>query len=323
LDGKFTLNGREWRTEDPEALIKRVNGLAELPKLVVDFSRNMRTIVDEYNEVIGRICLGHVEQRHITTPFGAVVNKGIAVSTMRGLLGLIEGEVIRAARDAAIPRVTELQFMTWLDEQVRLVAEMNLSGLQQYNCAGIVRSVRGNTESLKICETAEGWLNKSELGGFARAQRTVAVVNDSMMHLAKRDHPNFIIARNIVSVDSSYRPILHRSNQIYERNILSLNFEWLQGISPFTELTLEGLVAEVITNALDLDCTLVKKLITETANDGEYGKYEIPVLIGHSDGVEIWEIGKVFAESLSEQTLTEYAEQARIAHETRKTDDEF
>src|SRR5688572_29687549 len=79
-----------------------------IPTLEKQFSSNVRPITNSDGMIVGRlaVCPESVGRRsyNFLRPSGAgvVVAKGAAVTRMRGLLGVIEGQPLRAAKDLAM-----------------------------------------------------------------------------------------------------------------------------------------------------------------------------------------------------------------------------
>jgi hypothetical protein len=214
LDSKEELvRGATWATEAPGKLVARCNGMDALPQEIRPDVSNLRSLFDAKKQLVGRLSIVPRWQFSVRSGGkveGIVMTSGVAVSSLTGIIGLIEGEVTRAARDVAIPSYCDQKVLAdWLAEQSYLLEKLNLDVETQLDCASTIRSLGGDTRDLKICETSMGWLSKVELANFIAVRDSVLVVQDAAISNLRRIHKSFSLNDNVISVDTGLRVQTH------------------------------------------------------------------------------------------------------------------
>lgn len=87
------------------------------------------------------------------------------VEKLRGVFGVVVGEVDGASRSRGVPVASEKTIATWATEQGRIILEYfnHLSPEVLNSVADIIYALGGNGEGFPLCYTNHGWLNYSQI----------------------------------------------------------------------------------------------------------------------------------------------------------------
>ncbi len=211
VDGDESIvDGTSWRHEDSYAFLKRIE-VARYDSRLAAYDLNIRPIYAEDGNLVGRMCL--VPQFHDLRfldydkePHGSIVSQGVFVTAMN-FRGLVEGQILRASRDAAKPLWGDQALAEWASEQAQLIAKMERDEEMQASCAQLVCAAGGDPGPLKCCEISSGFVSIEELKEVLGQRSEIWIVHDAAVSLARR-HGRVKLGDNVVSCGAGIPAII-------------------------------------------------------------------------------------------------------------------
>jgi len=122
----------------------------------------MRPMQDSTGTIFGRAFISP-ERYSLSADGGWVTISGLRANRLRNVQGILLGEAITAARNAAQPLTTKKVLSEWASEQAELIAEAVEDEEIQARSAEVVLECGGNVGGLKIVRWGADWLNATEL----------------------------------------------------------------------------------------------------------------------------------------------------------------
>ncbi len=122
-------------------------------------SLNLRVLKDSNGTAIGRACIAN----NFFWSRGCVTVGGLTSSHLDGIIGILTGESIRAARDVAIPFVSSQEIADWATEQSDLVLDLYDSDKERSSCASRIWFCGGDTKSLPIAQHRNTWVSYRDI----------------------------------------------------------------------------------------------------------------------------------------------------------------
>jgi hypothetical protein len=134
----------------------------------------MEPIVGADATVFGRAFINPHEDWY-SPDGGRVTISGLRASMLHNVQGVVLGEAITAARDAAQPVVTKEALSQWASKQARLISESVVDEERQARSAEVVLECGGDIGALKIVKWGAEWLSAEEFEGRLRSREELVI----------------------------------------------------------------------------------------------------------------------------------------------------
>ena len=184
------VQANDWLTISADELFRRLCGtkavekaLEKSPDAYRMMCEHMRPI-EENGTVVGRASLFDPNVSYHYYSWGCVTVGGFQTESTQGICGLLKGDITRAARDSAVPLISQDSLDRWVQEQAELLLADKCSDemqfeLSQYACA----LTRVNTR-LAITRWKDAYLNYDEIIDKVRNsdQNRYILIYDSQLH---------------------------------------------------------------------------------------------------------------------------------------------
>lgn len=207
------VRSNDWLVIDGRELLKRITGpirrgSKKAIKLVRDHSGMVRPLTDGAGRVVGRACLFMQDESYWDgVDKGAVVVGGLRSCALRNMGGVIMGTPLRASRDIAMPIPENDGLLAWSSEQAQLIARSSFDSESQMEAAGLVRQLGGETGTLPIGCTQEGFLHQEAMAKYLAPFDEIFVMSLHDLHEARRRGP-VTLNKNVVATTIEQEPIL-------------------------------------------------------------------------------------------------------------------
>lgn len=218
---ELIVSANDWKTIPAEELLDRV-GLnyqisektQSLLQVTNNIGNNLRFLKDEDGNITGRACLipsfssSFRDGDHY--PLGGVITVGGLTATYSEVLcGVIEGRVVRAARDSALPLVDDSNLINWATEQADLVKSITSDKDLLHQAASTVIKLGGDPKDLPIAINRKKWLSSNNISDLPNLDDHVILINKySAMDLFKH-FENYELLDEVFILDfHQYIPII-------------------------------------------------------------------------------------------------------------------
>lgn len=155
----------DWLTVPEDTLLVRLDPTTELScKGAEDNEPRLRTLAGADGQVYGRAAIWPDRYTSFFDSSGGWITiAGLRANRMRNVQGVLLGEAMTAARDAANPVVDAETLAKWASEQARLISQTVDDEEIQAKAAEVVLECGGQVDDLKILKWGADWLNSQEL----------------------------------------------------------------------------------------------------------------------------------------------------------------
>ncbi len=152
----------DWLKMADADLVRRLNPQADVDGRKADRAL-LQPILGSDGTVFGRAFISPPKYS-FTYPAGGgwVTIAGLRASRLHNVQGILLGEAITAARDAAQPLATKEALARWASNQARLISESVADEEYQAKSAEVVLECGGDIGDLKIVKWGNDWLNALE-----------------------------------------------------------------------------------------------------------------------------------------------------------------
>ncbi|ATU91914.1 ATP-binding protein [Phyllobacterium zundukense] len=287
---KSVIDGRRWKEEPGQDLLRRVEGQDFRDKEISKYAANLRPLWNSDNELIGRMCVvprDFVLGFRRNTITGSVVSNGAKVTDIN-FRGVVEGQVQRASRDTASPIWSARSIADWASEQAQIIAAMEKNVNHQLSCAEYVVACGGNSRDLKVCETSIGYLSFPELQNYLKSVDHVWLAHDAALSIIRRRFEKFVLSENVIFC-SMGTPALFPSGR-YDL--------------PVDDGSIGDLIVKEIAQEFQINNKLLNKYMSIV--DGEY-LYDAKTIFGRDkNGNDYQERAKYFCRNMTESTIKTY-----------------
>ena len=202
-------------------------------------SNNLRPLINESGDVVGRACIT------VGTHAGAVTVGGLLACRLSGITGVLIGTPVRAARDVALPLVSKPQLAKWASEQARLVPKVYDDKEHQNWCAMTVRQCGGDTHNLPIARYRDEWVTYNDLSRNKNLPSRLVLVEPENLSYYE-GISGFSVRPDVIIVQKWAEDII----QTFARLIIWPNDERI-GFRRNLRSTLSGAVIEAVAEAWD------------------------------------------------------------------------
>jgi hypothetical protein len=164
------LNIPEYRLAarlDPTSTLSDEKGRAE--------HRLMRVMKTTDGRIVGRAAINCEPRWSFKSRGGWVTVAGLRATRMSNIAGVVLGDALTAARDAARPLIDAQGLASWASEQALLIAKFVKDEERQARGAEVVLSCGGNVGNLKILRWGQTWLDQNELRARLNKEKRVDI----------------------------------------------------------------------------------------------------------------------------------------------------
>lgn len=215
---------------------------------------NLRTLTNDRGEPVARICVvatgSSLYLYGEPAMLGAITVGGFRASPLQGIAGFMIGESVRAARDQAVPVLSETALASWASEQATLIPALYQDPKSQVSAAQTIRICGGHTGSLPIAQHDGKWVSAPDIEKMELPDEIV-ILDFFSLELEFRHTPKVDFASNVFITGASGLPAVFQSaggGAIYGGSFVDEN-----GIPQ----TLAGAVLEAAANAWGVPAKLV------------------------------------------------------------------
>lgn len=167
----------------------------------------MQRVEDATGQVFGRAFISPSRYSY-STYGGWVTISGLRAVRMYNVQGVLLGEAVTAARDAAKPLATKEALAGWASKQAEMIATSVKDEERQARSAEVVLECGGNIGDLKFVKWGSDWLTKNEFEERLRLTTEIAISFDGEFEYdedqddvhPKEFHEDFTISEGIVLV---------------------------------------------------------------------------------------------------------------------------
>ena len=268
------IRANDWMTIDPMKLIHRVIGAQQYNKIrrkdkhALNLIANHMRLIEDAGNVVGRAALYKEDDMHFhDSTHGIVTVGGIATSYLNGIIGILLGDNIGAARNAALPIVSCDCISNWSTEQASLLKKCDLPDNTQTECASIIRRLYGNTLNLHIAFHKKRGISYNELKHQIQQSgcSKFLIVQDASIHLIERSsYDQITFDDNVIWVGMGVPAVLQSNH--------NLDWMWPNKGHNFMNLSLETLVIKAFSEVWNVDIDKVKNLDEKKYTRAPIGK---------------------------------------------------
>jgi len=216
----------DWLKISENALELRLNPISGVSSKTPPKTKNtlMKAIEGGKGEVFGRAFIAP-SRWSFPADGGWVTISGLRASRLQNVQGILLGEAVTAARDAAQPLVTKEALANWASMQAKLIVKLVKDEERQACSAEIILECGGSIGNLKIVKWGADWLTTKEFEKKLRPAREIAINFDGDLEYDEDQdevHPkefrdDFRISEDLISALDYNGEILKIGNRSWPR----------------------------------------------------------------------------------------------------------
>src|ERR1022692_243202 len=226
---EIAVEAGDWRRLAGADLIARlippvsVFDLADLELVAQEIGPNLREILDDRGQVVGRGTLLNETAVAASGPHwrgllnGVVTVGGARTDTgITGVAGIFVGRSISVTRESAVPLVDRKNVTDWIEEEARLRQGSFRDQKLESETAEAVMRLSGDTEGLALFQSAAGWLSQSATVAWASELRQIRIVHPVYLRMGM-EHVNADLDKDVVIFEIGHYPALaagHRQDTL-------------------------------------------------------------------------------------------------------------
>ncbi len=185
-------------------------------KLIRRFSGAL-TCIESDSELIARACilpdLEWEETKTYSEGVSSTLTKslksvvtvgGLRASDLTGVFGIFKGITERASRDSATPAISLEDLAKWASEQSALIANLEITSQEKYECARRVLYLGGSTADLPIALTSSGWKSDQRLSEWASSIQQIVLVDHRRLRQWEEKFGEVELLDNVLVTDTSH-----------------------------------------------------------------------------------------------------------------------
>lgn len=192
----------------------------EFKKFLSRAAQNLRLIVDEKGEKIGRACValpqfgfaGSIRSPKIS---GAVTVGGLLSCRLAGIAGILAGTSVHVSRNAAVPLVAKETLAEWATEQADLIPQLYEQADAQAACGEIIRLCGGSTKNLPVAIYQDAWVSYVDLAQNKNLPDEILLLDPFYLRLEKPSE-RLVLEPNVMMVEHSHRSAILQLNGSYD-----------------------------------------------------------------------------------------------------------
>jgi hypothetical protein len=178
-------------------------------KFIARAALNMRLLIDENGEKIGRACValpqfGFSGPAHAPKISGAVTVGGLLSCRLAGIAGVLAGTSRHVSRNVAVPLVSRERLAAWATEQADLVPNLYDEADAQAACGEIIRLCGGSTKNLPIAIYQDAWVSYVDVSQNQDLPDEILLLDPMNLKLEK-SAKQFVLESNVMLIDHSHR----------------------------------------------------------------------------------------------------------------------
>jgi hypothetical protein len=307
-DRKVIIKSRDWITIDSKDFLRRIwrprnifrghNPLASeeesdpLRDQVVTtnfeaLAENLRLIKDSSGNVVGRACV-YAAYDHRLTDYqtGLVSVGGLRSCGLEGIAGLFIGNPTRAARDNAVPVITNDVLAGWASEQSSLAENVENDPRRLMQYASVIRRCGGRVGGLPIAQNSHGWVTFKDIVDWSGALDEVLLLESNWIQRGNKHYRQPIELNGDVLASTLYpRSLMSDDDDMYFEEWPEVEVgEHSDFYTAYDFTSLKGAIIEALASAWSVDVNEVLKasnyLERKSRFVREVGKYsEKPFLV--------------------------------------------
>jgi hypothetical protein len=157
--------------------------LAEANPLIVEtIGRNLRLLQERDGTIVGRAAVANTgvayEERVYFSVDGAITSGGLRAGEVNGIVGILTGQPVRAARDLAIPDVSPAELARWASEQALMIAKDPPPAERFESDASTIWRCGGDPGPLEVARDVERPLTVGELRDWSLKRTQIILCMD-------------------------------------------------------------------------------------------------------------------------------------------------
>ena len=249
------ISASDWISLDGEDLLRRVMIVNDEKNedFIKGSAKNLRLLINSSGEIVGRASVLKISFKHgneiSTSDQGVVTVGGLRACTLSGILGILAGKPLTAARKSALPIIEYKKLAEWATEQADLIQEVIDDPEDLEECAGVIRACSGKTDDLPIVFCAKGRISASEIANWENPPDEILLVQDAAVWNVQRDFNEFLLHDHVLAVHMGLPGILQTEDFKYGRGLFWPELLQSKKEHPQWEFhcrTLEGAVIEAL-----------------------------------------------------------------------------
>lgn len=255
-----------------------------LIKFIYRAAQNLRLLVDEKGETIGRACIA-LPQFGLAGPSrapkisGAVTVGGLLSCRLAGIAGVLAGTSRHVSRNVAEPLVSLETLAAWATEQADIVPQLYEQADAQAACGEIIRLCGGNTKNLPIAIYQGAWVSYTDIAQNKNLPDEVLLLDPMYLRLEKPVE-RLVLDSNVMMVDHSHRASILQPGSYDYIEWPDFKVSWGEQFGIF-QPSLGGAVLEALADSWEVPINAVL-----TISDLIHGKQPVRK-VGSKDGEEV------------------------------------
>ncbi len=275
---KQLIKANDWKKISADKFYKRLFG----KKVVALFRErnlndwellcnNLKLLYEKDGEIVGRACLydNKLEMRGVYHLKGLVVTDGLKATELFGIIGVIKGETNCAARNVAIPSVTQVAIDRWIIEQVKGMNILNYGYEKQFEIADYVCALSQEKTDIKLAKWKEEYVSYDDIVRIVKkySSDVYYLVQDAAVSVYEREKKvKLKLADNVFICSMGVPGILQ--TRWYDYDCRWPNFQKING-KETTEVVSKQII-RAISEAWEVDSEKVEKQACFSSDDEEY-----------------------------------------------------
>jgi len=250
------LTAEDWITMDGQEFLARMRILTHsrhidekgLQDLKERAANNLRVIRGDDGAVLGRALITQGYALHSSRAFdleGVVTVGGLRACGLTGIAGVLIGNVKRASRDVATPKLPYTALKLWAEEQAFLIPALWLTSERQAACAQYVRLCGGHTGPLPICINQGKWWSANDIETRENLPPEIVIIDHLSVEFEFKALDTYTLHEHVFVTQASGIPGLLQSRTRWPRNRYT-NFTGGGGMSLDT---LSGALIEAVASS--------------------------------------------------------------------------
>ncbi len=214
------------------------------------YAKNIRPLNDSQGTFYGKACIMTGWPRFLPwESFGVLTVGGLRAANLDHIGGILLGEAITVARDAAIPTVPFEILQSWASEQAKLISQSNLPVEGMLKCCAIVIQCGGNVSDLPIIRKQDTFMNSKEFQEDIKKMDEFVFFNGEEVEYDEdvddahpRDFKQYFEPYEDIFFISEYSPsIIRINNQNWPMDVL----DWPSSLPKNFQDLIFGIIKEV------------------------------------------------------------------------------
>ena len=216
---RLVIAASDWLTMSNDDFLRRVWGRRAKREDLANCAKNVRTIVTQSGEVVGRACVAPSRsergRRGEVIGDGSVTDGGLRASTLIGIAGVLLGTCSSVRRDTARLLVEPQDLAVWATDQGKLLeADWQAEGVafsgsrmdlrDAVACSAVIRLCGGMPAmGLPIAIKAGRWLTASHVAQWKEAPQSIIVIQQWDLEETERVSDTVTLGPNVLVVPSN------------------------------------------------------------------------------------------------------------------------